>query len=194
MERTRALTKARDNGDNGGQCGAEEIGSKAGCVRDEDVPFARFRAGCSCGAYNSPLGFTRFACRGWRFRRQFSSEARVEGVEMGVDAELPRTPFVFRPKLIWRLLACERNYASADKFADKLADVIRSNLLDDVPRGRVIGPLTLEQAAEVCQCERGELIVGKVGRLHELPGKFRVADVVGCGPNTGSPGRHPLGS
>ena len=92
-----------------------------------------------------------------------------EGVSLGIDDDLPRTPLVFREKLKWNLpewpeapQACETNYKSAID-----AEVaVRAKFEEEARLGRVFGPCTKSAAALHCGCTEDELVVGKLGCIN----------------------------
>ena len=84
---------------------------------------------------------------------EFVASMADDGVSMGVDEPLPRTPSVFRKKTRWRLnkwtgdcFSTDSNYKSGEEFAD----IIREKLLEEVPLGRVLCPMSLERRWQLC--------------------------------------------
>ena len=108
--------------------------------------------------------------------KSFFVEAATEGMHMGVDVEMPRTPKVFREKTKWRikdggeeLCDAETNYPTVERFKSEVI----AKLQQMVDFRRVAKATTKKEAAHICGCREDELIIQKLGVKEEGKGKLR---------------------
>ena len=98
------------------------------------------------------------------------------GVSMGISDPIPRVPLICREKTKFRLpphpegpVSADSNYSSADTYKME----VKAKLAEEIPLGRIVGPGSRKEIADICGCSPDDLVVGKLACIKEGHDKFR---------------------